>query len=73
VRQYNYVKLNFDELVRETEKAILLSFEGNEYWIPISLIDEDEFYEEEGIVYVADWFVEQEGLDPYIDEEDTWN
>ena len=64
---YTYLKLAFDEKVHDTDKAWLLSFDGDEIWIPDSLIKYiDEDTKE---VWVADWFVEKEGLEAYIDED----
>ena len=68
MEDYTYLKLTFDEKVHETEMAYLLSFDGDEIWIPESLVG--DINEDEHEVWVADWFVNKEGLDPFIDEED---
>jgi len=35
---YTYLKLAYDEMVHGTDNATLLSFDGDEFWIPNSLI-----------------------------------
>ena len=53
------------ECVKETEKAILVDIEGDEYWIPKSQVDDDsEVYEEdtEGTLVISEWFANKEGL-----------
>lgn len=51
--------------IKETSLAILCDIEGNEQWIPKSVIDDDsEVHEEgdEGTLSVAGWFATKEGL-----------
>lgn len=62
-----YLKLTFDESVHETDKAYLLSFDGEEIWIPDSLIGYID--EEANEVWIADWFVNKQGLEAFIDED----
>lgn len=61
-----YVKLEDVTLIRSTDKAGLFDIDGNEHWIPWSLIEENEedvaFDHEQGTIHVANWFVEKEGL-----------
>ena len=47
--------------------AYLLSFDGDEIWIPASLVG--DINEDTKEVWVADWFIDKEGLDPFIDED----
>jgi len=55
------VSIDYDHRVNETAKAILFLIDGEEYWIPKSvIIDDDE--EESGSIEVAQWFAEKEGL-----------
>jgi hypothetical protein len=53
--------LSHDGVQAETAKAVLVTFEDNTVWIPLSLVDD---YDEESIE-VEDWFAEQEGLECY--------
>jgi len=64
---YTYLKLAYDEKVHETDMAYLLSFDGDEIWIPASLVG--DINEDTKEVWVADWFIDKEGLDPFIDED----
>lgn len=41
-----YVHLEDCEIVRETEKAFLVRYDGEEYWIPKSQIADPDNYEE---------------------------
>lgn len=51
----------------ETDKAILVSIECEDYWIPKSQIDDDsEVYKKgtEGTLIISDWFAKKAGLEP---------
>ena len=53
------------ECVKETEKAILVCIEGDDYWIPKSQVDDDsEVYEDDtnGTLVITEWFASKEGL-----------
>jgi len=57
----------FEEIsvLKETEKAILVEIEGEEFWVPKSVIHEDsEVFEEntEGTLIVKLWWAEKNGL-----------
>lgn len=50
---------------RETDKAILVEIEGEEFWIPKSQIDDDsEVYEknQHGELVVSAWLAKQKGF-----------
>ena len=52
-------------VLQETEKAIKCEIEGEEFWIPKSVIHEDsEVYEEgtEGSLIIKRWWAEKNGL-----------
>lgn len=61
-----WVHLDVELIVRETEKAFLLRLEGGaEYWIPRSQISEPENYEqgdEDVTISISQWIAEQKGL-----------
>lgn len=51
--------------IRETAKALLCIIDGDEVWIPKSVIDDDsEVYQDgdEGDLVITEWFAEKEGL-----------
>jgi hypothetical protein len=53
------------ECVKETERALLCIIDGNEFWVPKSVVDDDsEVYAvgHEGKLVVHEWFAEKEGL-----------
>ena len=53
------------EVVTETKKAVLVRIAQDEYWIPKSVIHEDDEYVVGGgpaEINVATWWAEKEGL-----------
>jgi len=48
-----------EELITETDKAWLLSVDGEELWLPKS---QCEFDEDEMVVDIPDWLAEEKGL-----------
>ena len=59
-----YVELHFDSIEHSTPNAILFDFgeEGGQ-WIPISMLDMEEFDpEESNIILVKEWYALKEGL-----------
>ena len=51
--------------LKDTDLAILVEIDGEEYWIPQSQVHEDsEVYQEgdEGRLVVSYWFAKREGL-----------
>ncbi len=65
--EYEYISLDYDRVLHQTDMAVCLDFGDLEQWIPLSLID-PEFLpldENGGEVAVAHWFVQKEGLEDY--------
>jgi len=62
----SWVHLDVDEVVRETDKALLLRLDdGNEVWVPLSQIADADNYAEgdrDCCISVSQWFAEKEGL-----------
>jgi hypothetical protein len=62
----NYVHLDVDEIVAETDKALLLRLQdGEEVWIPLSQIANSDDYnvgDSNCTVSVTLWIAEQRGL-----------
>lgn len=61
-----WVHLDVEEIVRETDKALLLRLDdGEEVWIPLTQIaDADDYHEGDTncTVSVTEWIAEQKGL-----------
>src|SRR5207249_6975883 len=62
-----WVHLDVEEVVRETDKALLLRLEedGREVWVPLSQIADNDLYSEGDrncSISVSQWFAEKEGL-----------
>jgi len=52
--------------IRETEAAILVEIDGKQHWIPKSVLSDDSevFSEEdEGEIFVKQWWAEKNSLD----------
>jgi hypothetical protein len=61
----NYVHVNVDKVLRETEKAFLVLVDGEEVWLPHSQIADWDDYEagdENVTMSVTEWIAEQKGL-----------
>lgn len=61
----NWIHIDVDEIVRETEKAFLLRIDDEEVWIPKSQISNPEDYAEGDTnctVSITDWIANQKGL-----------
>lgn len=61
----NHVHLEVDEILRETDKAFLVYLDGEETWIPKSVIADADDYEvgdSEVTLSIAEWFASKEGL-----------
>jgi len=53
------------ECIKETDKAILVTIDGDEYWIPSSLVSDDsEVWKEgdTGTLVIPQWLAEERGL-----------
>lgn len=61
----NWVHLDFDEILKETEKAFLVRIEGEDFWIPFSQISDYEDYcvgDQDGVMSVSEWLAREKGL-----------
>lgn len=62
----NYVHLDVDEVVKETEKALLLRIGDEELWVPLSQIADAADYsagDADCTVSVTKWFADKNGLE----------
>jgi hypothetical protein len=62
----NYVEVADVISKVETSKALLVEIEGEDYWIPKSVIvDESEVYKDsqQGTLCIAEWYAKKAGLD----------
>lgn len=55
------VWLEFDSIEHETEKAYLLVFNGEQLWVPKSVIH--DWNKPANEVEISEWFAEREGID----------
>lgn len=63
----DYITIPDVSAVHETEKALLVEIEGDQYWVPKSQISDDsEVFEDgnEGDLVVSEWFADKNDL-PY--------
>jgi len=61
-----YVELEDCNIIKETEDAFLINYEGEENWIPKSQIFEPNVYQEgdESVsIEITCWIAEQKGID----------
>lgn len=61
-----YVELEDCDIIAETDLAFLIEYDGDEYWIPRSQIEDPESLEEgDGpvTVSVTEWIAEQKGIE----------
>ena len=54
-------KIHYDEIKKETKKAILYSVRDNEFWIPRSQITNNNLIEE--WIEIPDWLYDAKGGD----------
>lgn len=62
----NWVHIHVDEILRETDKALLCRIDEEELWIPLSQIaDPDEYSagDEDLTLSVSEWFATKNGLE----------
>ncbi len=63
----NYIEFEEIEIINQTDKAVLVQFviEEEELWVPWSVIeDNDEGFTNKytGKIYIAEWWVQTQGL-----------
>lgn len=61
----NYVHLDVDEIKAVTEKAFLVTIDGEEVWLPLSHIADHEDYSPgdcDLTLSVTEWIARQKGL-----------
>jgi hypothetical protein len=62
-----WVHLDFEEILAETEKALLVRFDEDcEEWIPLSQVaDPDEYHAEmgAGTISITEWIAKQKGFE----------
>lgn len=52
--------IEYDELIRSTEKAYLLIIEGDPYWIPKSQVEELD--KDNMTITIPEWLTKEKGL-----------
>jgi hypothetical protein len=58
--RFEPVEVTYDKVVHQTDKAVLLEIEGDEFWVPLSTIQND--FEEDGFITVPYWLADEKGL-----------
>lgn len=61
----NYVHVEVDEIVRETEKAFLVRIDDEEFWLPRSQVADDADYEEgdkDCTMSITEFIAKEKGL-----------
>ncbi len=64
--QSNFIHLENCEIVKETDKALLIRYVGTEHWIPVSHISGADAYSagDKGVtVSITEWIAEQKGIE----------
>ncbi len=64
--QSNWVHLEGCNIIKVTEKAVLLEWDDEQHWVPTSQISDAETLEagDQGVtVSVTEWIAQQRGLD----------
>ncbi len=61
--QSQWVHLEDCEVKRVTDKALLVEYDGEEVWLPISQVSEGDKYEEGDVctISVTEWIAKQKG------------
>jgi hypothetical protein len=62
----NYVHLDDVTIKRETDKALLIVWEGEEFWIPLSQIaDAGDYHQgdEHCNLSITEWIAKQKGIE----------
>jgi hypothetical protein len=62
----NWVHLEDCTVLRTTEKAVQVEWQGEELWLPRSQVSEDEKYEagDSGVtISVTEWLARQKGIE----------
>ena len=58
----DYVTIDVDEVIRETDDAILVDLEGGKYWLPKSQLEDWPDKGEKGEVEISEWMAIEKGL-----------
>lgn len=61
----SWVHLDVDRVVRLTEKAMLVEIDGEEVWVPLSVVADAETYEEgdtDVTISIQEWWAEKNDL-----------
>ena len=53
------IEIEFDQIIRQTDMAVLACIDDKEYWLPKSQID---FREWSNIIGIPEWLAIQKGL-----------
>ena len=63
----NYVEVEYENKKAETDKAVLLIVDGDEFWVPLSQCEDNgELDEFDGRIYITQWMADNLEI-PYND------
>jgi len=63
---YDYVQVNYDEVLHETDSAVLIRIDEDEFWLPWSQIEDNgEFKVLNGELYARRWICDENEV-PYV-------
>lgn len=61
----DYVEVEYDRVVRDSGKAVLVEIDGDEYWLPWSCIEDNgDLDPDGGSLYLAEWKAKADDI-PY--------
>jgi len=58
----DYTPIDYDECKHVTDQAALLIIDGDEVWLPLSVVEDAPEVGDSGLIDVAEWFALKEGL-----------
>lgn len=63
---HDYVQVDYDEIVRETDKAICVRIDNDDFWLPWSQIEDNgELDKLRGQLFVRRWICDENEV-PYV-------
>ena len=61
----NWIHLDVEKIVKITDSAMLVLIDSEEFWLPLSQVDDSESFQEDDeniTVSVTEWIAKQKGL-----------
>jgi hypothetical protein len=51
--------IEYDEIIRKSDKGVLIKIEGDKYWLPKSQV---EINEDDDTIDIPEWLLKEKGL-----------